>query len=296
MADLLAGAGFAVLSAACLAVQSLTVRLGTKTHRVADVIAAMFGVNLLVLVPVAAFTAYPDYGLTPAAIAAFAVSGLLGSLLARFCYFHGIARLGASRAEPLKALFPVFATAIAVAALGERPTLTLAAGVGLLVLGGAVVAADSRATPATASGRRLWLDLVYPLAAALFLGIDPVFTKLGLAEGTAPLVGLTTRVVAAALGFLAYVAWHSHATGERWRPRANRWLLGASVANTGYLVTYYAALDRAPVAVVTPLLGVSTLFVVVGAAVLLRRDERVTWRLGVAAVLVVAGAALVVRG
>ncbi|GGM57106.1 drug/metabolite transporter (DMT)-like permease [Halarchaeum rubridurum] len=296
MADTLIGAAFAVLGALCLAVQSLTIRLGTKTHRVTDVVAAMFAVNLLVLVPLAGVAGYPDYGLTPGGVAAFAVAGLLGSLLARFCYFHGIARLGASRAEPLKALFPVFAGGVAVLALGESLSLALAAGVALLVLGGAVVALDSRATSATASGQRLRADLAYPLAAALLLGVDPVFTKLGLATGTTPLVGLTVRVVAATLGFLAYLGWRRVRDGVGWRPRANRWLVAASVANTGYLGAYYAALDRAPVAVVTPLLGVSTLFVVAGAALFLQREERVTARLGVAAVLVVAGAALVVRG
>jgi len=296
MSDTLIGAAFAVLGALCLAVQSLTVRLGTKTHRVTDVVAAMFGVNLLVLVPVAGVVAYPDYGLTPGAVAAFAVAGLLGSLIARFCYFTGIARLGASRAEPLKALFPVFAAGVAVVALDESLTLTLAAGVALLVLGGAVVAFDSRATAATASGSRLRAALAYPLAAALFLGIDPIFTKLGLATGTTPLVGLTVRVVAASLGYVAYVAWRRWRDGTAWRLRANRWLLAASVANTAYLGAYYAALGRAPVAVVTPLLGVSTLFVVAGAALFLQDEERVTPRLGVAAALVVAGAALVVRG
>jgi drug/metabolite transporter (DMT)-like permease len=50
------------------------------------------------------------------------------------------------------------------------------------------------------------------------------------------------------------------------------------------------------VAVVAPLLGVSTLFVVAGAGLFLQREERVTWRLGAAAVLVVAGAVLVVQG
>jgi len=296
MPDVVAGAAFAVLAALFLAAQSLTVRVGTETHRVADVVAAMFATNLLVLVPVAAVSAYPTYALTPSAVAAFAVSGLLGSLLARFCYFHGIARLGASRAEPLKALFPVFATVIAVLVLGESVTPTLALGVLLLVAGGLGVVLDSRRTPATASGRRLWVDVAFPLAAALFLGIDPVFTKLGLAAGTPPLVGLTVRVGAAALGFCGYLAWVSRASGRAWRPRVNRWLVGASVANTGYLVAYYAALDRAPVAVVTSLLGVSTLFVVAGAAVFLQRDERVTWRLAAAALLVVVGAAFVVRG
>lgn len=293
---LFVGVGFAVLAAFGLAVQSLAVRLGTKTHSVSAVIGVMFGVNLLVLVPVAAVVSYPEYNVTWVALGVFTVSGLLGSLLARFCYFVGIARLGASRTEPLKALLPLFAVGTAVVVLNEQVTPTLLVGVILLVLGGIAVTIESRHNPVAPTGRHLWIALAFPLVAAVLLGIDPIFTKLGLAEGTSPLVGVTIRILAAATGFGAYLAWRAFRAGHVRNVSVNRWLITASIANTGYLLSYYAALARAPVAVVTPVLGVSTLLVVVGAALFLQSDERVTWRLGGAATIVVAGVVLVVQG
>lgn len=292
----LVGVGFAVLAAVALAVQSLAVRLGTRTRSLTDVIAVMFAVNLLVFVPVAGVTAYPQYDLTPTAVGAFAVAGILGSLVARVCYFVGIAQLGSSRTEPLKALLPLVAVATAVLVLDEQVTPTLLVGVALLVAGGVAVTIESRSNPAAPTGRALWVALAFPLAAALLLGIDPIFTKLGLAEGTSALVGVTVRVLAAATGFGLYLAWRATQTGRRPGIDANRWLLAASVANTTYLLAYYAALALTPVAVVTPILGASTLFVVAGAALFLQRDERVTWRLGAAATLVVAGVVFVVQG
>jgi drug/metabolite transporter (DMT)-like permease len=131
----LVGVGFAVLAAVGLAVQSLAVRLGTRTHSITDVIAVMFAANLVVLVPVAGVLAYPAYDVTFVAILAFTAAGILGSLLARVCYFVGIARIGASRTEPLKATFPLFAVAIAVFALGERVTWRLAGAAALVVVG-----------------------------------------------------------------------------------------------------------------------------------------------------------------
>jgi len=181
----LAGVGFAALAAVGLTVQSLAVRLGTRSHPVTDVIAVVFAVNLLVLLPVAGVVAYPDYGVTPRSLLAFAVAGILGSLLARLCYFVGIARTGSSRTEPLKALFPVVAVGAAALALGEQVTARLLGGIALVVGGGVAVVTGVRASPVTATGvgRRLRLDMAFPLAAALLLGIDPVFTKLGLAGG-----------------------------------------------------------------------------------------------------------------
>lgn len=189
MTESVVGAGLALVAALALAVQSLAVRRGTRTHRVAEVVAVMFVVNLLVLVPVAAVAAYPRYAVPAPALAAFATAGILGSLLARVRYFVGIARLGASRTEPLKALFPAVSVAVALLVLGEQVTPLLVGGAVLLVGGGLVVAAEARASPVTATGRRLWLDVSFPLAAAVLLGVDPVFTELGLATGTSALVG-----------------------------------------------------------------------------------------------------------
>jgi uncharacterized membrane protein len=73
-----------------------------------------------------------------------------------------------------------------------------------------------------------------------------------------------------------------------------KWFLAAGVANTLFLLVYYAALSVAPVALVVPITQTSLLFVVGLSAVFLQRLERVTPRLVVASVLVAAGAALVV--
>jgi drug/metabolite transporter (DMT)-like permease len=295
MVNPLIGVGFAVLAAVGLTIQSLTVRLGTRTNSVSDVISVMFVVNLLVLIPVAAIVEHPEYNVTLASLLAFAVAGILGSFVARSCYFIGIARIGASRTEPLKALFPVVAVVGAIVILNERVTVGLLSGIALILGGSIGVVLEARTSPVTATGRRLWQDMLFPLSAALFLGIDPIFTKLGLAEGTPTLVGLTIRIVAGAVGFGLYRTWRRGGVGLVSSIDLNRWMLVASLANTAYLLFYHTALARIPVVVATPVLATSTLLVVGGAAVFLQDDERVTWKLGSAALVVVLGIILVVQ-
>lgn len=295
MAAVLVGVGFAALAALGLAVQSLAVRLGTRTRSVSEVVAVVFAVNLLVLVPTAGVVAYPRYRVTTTSLLAFAAAGVLGSLIARVAYFEGIARLGSSRTEPLKALFPVVAVGVGVVAFDETVTAHLLAGVALVVVGGLAVVAEARTNPVTATGRRLRRDLLFPLTAALLLGIDPAFTKVGLAEGTSALVGVTIRIAAATAGFALYTAWRGRNDGVVPSIEFDRWLVVASLANTAYLLAYYAALARTPVSVVAPVLGTSTVLVVAGAAAFLRDDERVTWRLAGAALVVVLGITLVLR-
>lgn len=289
------GVGLAVLAAGGLATQALAVRLGSTDRRVSDVLAVVFAVNLLVILPVAALVLGPTDGLTSLALGAFALAGVLGSLLGRACYYVGIARLGASRAEPLRALLPLFAVGTAVIVLDEPITPLLAGGVLLLVIGVATVATEARESPVTATGSQLRLDLAFPLAAAFLYGVDPVVTKIGLAEGASATVGLAVRTAAGAVGFGVYLAWRSARDGYRPSGSVDRWTLLAGLANTVYLLAYYAALARAPVVVVTPVMGLSTLFVVVGAAAFFREDEGVTRRLVAAAAVVVVGAVLVAR-
>lgn len=285
-----------MLAAVSLAGQSLTVRLSTQSYSVTTVVGTMFVVNLALLGPVVGAVYYPQLGLTPTSVGAFAIGGILGSLLARFYLFVGIERLGASRTEPLKSLFPLVALVAAVVLLGETLSATLVFGTILLLAGVVGVTWESRNNPGTVSGRALWIAMAFPLSAAVLLGIDPVFTRIGLAEGTPPLVGTTVRVGAAAGGFLLYLGWRRLRGTQLEAFALNRWILAASLCNTLYLVAYLIALGMAPISVVAPILGATPLIVVLGGAILTPDIERVTPKLVASVVVVVLGVVLVVSG
>lgn len=286
----------ATLSAVALAAQSLLVRVSTKNESVSSVITLIFGVNILVLVPVSVVFYYPTFQLTPTAVVSFGIAGLLGSFLARYLLFVGIERVGASRAEALKSTFPLVAVVGAVVVLGEALTATRLFGVLLIIAGAAAVSWDAQQRSLTPGGRSAATDISIPVLAAILLGIDPVFTKIGFAEGTPAVVGVTVRVLAAAAGFGLYLAIHSYRTG-RWEPvTPTRWIWAAGVANTVYLAAYLAALSLAPVAIVAPILGASPLFVLVGSALFLRADEEITLQLVGAVVVLVVGVVLTLTG
>lgn len=94
--------------------------------------------------------------LTLVSLPTFAVAGLLGSLVARFCYFVGTARFGASRTELLTALFPVIAVGVAVIFLNEYVTAQLWLGIALVLGGSSAVGLETRNSLITATGRLRW--------------------------------------------------------------------------------------------------------------------------------------------
>lgn len=324
---LAAGVLLAAIAAVAVAIQSVSVRLGTNEGRAADALVVVLFANVVTIVPAAVLIHAPAYSLTVTSVVAFAAAGIAGTLLGRIFYYTSIERIGASRSEPLKASQPLHATLIAVLVLGEVVTAVHVVGILLIVVGVAAITwetarsgngaktarkdsqtAESDAqtggngTQTDGSGtqtdgsdtqageNRRFLDLLFPLAAAFFFGIEPTLAKLGFAEGTPILVGLAIKTVVASGGFLAYLRYRNELPDlADLRSRNARWYLLAGGANTTFLLLYYLALSVSPVSVVVPIIQTSPLVVMVLSVLFLSRLERVTWRL-------VAGAAVVVGG
>lgn len=284
------GVVLAALGAFGLAAMSLAIRYGTRRTRSTDALVVVLVVNVALLTPIAVVVG--DLGsFTLPSVAAFAAAGLVGTMAGRAMHFEGIRRVGSSRAEPIKSSQPLHASLIAVVVLGEIVTPGHALAMVAIVVGIAIITreharVDGESTRASLRG------LAFPFAAAFFYGIEPTFAKLGFAEGTGVFPGLVVKTVAAGLGFLAYLWWTRGLPRPGDVERAELpWLVGAGVANTWFLVAYYAALNVEPVSVVVPLVQSSPLLVILLSLVLVSDElERVTWRLAAGGAVTVAGA------
>ncbi|QLG64272.1 GRP family sugar transporter [Halorarum salinum] len=288
---------FLTLGAAlAVAAQNLFVRKGTDGGAALDAVVVVIGVNVLVLLPSVAVLYYPDYGLTRTSWLSFAVAGLVGTLLGRVLSYTSIERIGASRTAPIVAGWALVSTVFGVVLLDETLTPVHAVGIVLVVAGILVIAWETnQENPEGLSRRELSIGLLIPVAAAFAYGLEPIFAKFGFAEGTPAAVGLVVKTAAAILGFTLYLRWRGRLPGRTvLRTRNARWFVLAGLANTAFLVGYYAALEIAPVSVVTPIVITNTLFVVALSALFMpKRLERVTPTLAVAATGVVLGVGLI---
>lgn len=281
----------AVLGAFGLAVQSLCIRYGTVKSESAHALVVVLAVNIAFLVPVAFLLERPLLALTPRAVAAFTAAGLIGTMAGRAVYYEGIKRIGASRSESIKASQPLHASLIAVVVLAETVSVGHFLSMVCIVAGIALISYE-HGNAGVEGADTSYAALTLPLVAAFLYGIEPTFAKLGFAEGPDVFTGLAVKTVSAAVGFLLYLGWK---TGIP-RPRSfNRgevpWIVAAGLANTVFLLGYYAALTLEPVSVVVPLVQSSPLLVIVISAFFVSDDlERITVRLAAGAAAVVAGA------
>ncbi|MFC4540498.1 EamA family transporter [Halosolutus amylolyticus] len=288
------GVTLAAFAAALVATQAICIRQGSREGRTTNALVVVLAVNVAVLTPAAAVTYFPAYSLTPLSVAAFAATGVVGTILGRACYYASINRIGASRTEPIKASQPLHATLIAVLLLGESVSLGHLAGIVCIVLGVAWITRETTRDRPAGGSERKWLWLMFPLGAAFLYGVEPTLAKVGFREGTPLLVGLSLKTITAIAGAIAYLQWRGVDIN---RPSLNSpstlWFTAAGIANTLFLLTYYAALELTDVVVVVPIIQTSPLVIAVLSWLFLPRLERVTWQVVAAASVVVLGAGTV---
>lgn len=287
------GIAFAIVAALGLAVQALSVRVATLRGRSSDVLFVALVVNTVLLVPIAALSPI-DSKISVPGMAAFAVAGILGTAVGRAFLFEGIKRVGASRAEPIKASTPLHATVLSVLVLGESVTGPQFAGV-LIIIGGITVitwdgAEASRATPEGVP----WTGLALPFAAAFCFGLEPIFASIGFREDVPLFVGLAIQAIAGLLAYAVYLTWNgSLPTVGRLRDADLRWYVFAGLSSAVFIFAYYVGLSVSTVGVVVPIMQSSPLMVVLLSVLFLRKLERITPTVVAAAGIIVIGGVLV---
>lgn len=291
------GAGLATVAAVCFAVQFVCIRLGTDDGAVADAVLVVLLCNLGLVVPLVVLRNGLGLGrlFTPTAVLAFAAAGVVGLCLARIFLFKSVEVIGASRASPVAASNVFFATLFAYVFLGERVTGAHLLGIILIVGGVALLSWETASSESQAPDSTTGITtLAYPLAAAVLIGLEPIFVSYGLAEGTDVLVGLALMMVAGTASFAGYWAASRTELQLRRGDAALGWYVAAGVAATVGFVSYLLALEASSVAVVMPILQTNPLLVLLLSALFLPAQlEQVSKRLVVAASAIVVGATVV---
>ncbi|OGP30274.1 MAG: hypothetical protein A2038_15530 [Deltaproteobacteria bacterium GWA2_57_13] len=210
--------------------------------------------------------------------------------LTRVLNFRGIRTLGASVTSTVINSTPMFATALAVIFLGERPGLVVLSGLGVIVGGLTAIS--------WGGGRGWWsqLELFYPLLAAVFFAGKDVLARWGMGITGQPILAVAIASITGTVEVYFLLSWIQ---GDRFRlppPRIFFWFAISGLFTGGSFVFQYLALFIENVSIVSPIVNTYSVFVLVLAPLLARGIERVTLRKVIGAVGVVAGVALISIG
>jgi DME family drug/metabolite transporter len=277
----------AILSSMGWAADSVLVRLGTRKSSIFATLFMSFLVSASLVWTYLFVTTPLDFIRSPAMLY-FLISGCLQPLCARALFYKGLTRIGVARAGPLRGAEPLFATAIAVVFLHERPNLAVYSGTVLIVTSVWVISG-------TAAGESKWrlLDSALPLGAALVSAVSQSLRKQGLNILPNPFVAAVTVTTTSMVLLSLFLLTTKRIQVLRMERRSFFYFLAAAFVATTAQILNFVALEAGQVSAIIPLLNTTPLFILVFSKLFLRGVERVTPRIVLGAILMVAGVVLI---
>jgi uncharacterized membrane protein len=277
----------AIFSAMGWAGDSVLVRLGLRQSNIFAAMLVSYTVSVTCIWTYLLITTPLDFLRSPAMIY-FLISGCLQPLFARALYYEALTRIGVSRAGPLRGAEPLFATAIAVTILHERPTMSVYIGTVLIV--GSVWAIS-----AGHSGKANWrfVDIFLPLGAALVSAISQTLRKQGLNILPNPFVAAVTVTSVTLTLLVIFLIVTRRTTKLHMGRKSFLFFFCAALIALWAQISNFIALSRADVSVIIPLLNTTPLFAVLFSGLFLRSIESISPRILLGAILMVAGVVII---
>lgn len=289
---------FAFLAALGFSSGYVLIRVGTQ--RVSAPTATFFGVftgAVLVTGLAFALNLQEIKVLEPVAFAWFALMGAMAYPVARVLNNTAITMVGASGAAPLSSLQPLFALAMGISLLGERPNLMVSLGTPMIVCGlilVVVTGSTNGSSDRVLNARKLGYLLAMG-AALSFAGRD-IISRHVVVDVAPPMV---TAAFALTIGGILLFALTYRDVVNSLRRLPGRYLVvcGLSGLCQGVAIAaLFQALSRAPVTVVSPINASSPLITLLLVHLFLRRLETITPLLVAGTLLSVTGVVVVVIG
>ena len=235
--------------------------------------------------------------LPPIAILWFFVLGAVNFLGGRTLSFQAIGRIGASRSGAILGTSAVFATIFAITFTGERPHFLILIGTAVVVTG-LIAALGNSIREGMSADRRAAFGYLMALVAAACYGGTNVIAKELTQEYGSPLM-----ISSISLMFGIILLWPLAGREAVSALRASRMNPGFAIsaglsglaAATG-VISLYFALERADVAVVSPIVSINPVITLVLAQLFISRMENLTKWLFLGVGITVAGVAIVSLG
>ena len=249
----------------------------------------------LILALVFALSDFKD--LPPIALAWFLLLGAVNFLGGRTQSYQAIGRIGASRAGAILGTSAVFATVFAITITGERPHFLVPIGTAIVVMG-LIAALGNSIREGIATDRRAALGYLMALVAAACYGGTNVIAKELTEEYGSPLMISTISLMFGII--LLWPVAGREAISTLRESRGNpKFVVSAGLsglaAATGVICLYFA-LQKADVAVVSPIVSTNPIFTIVLAQIFISRMENLTKWLFLGVGITVAGVIVVSLG
>jgi drug/metabolite transporter, DME family len=226
-----------------------------------------------------------------AGVLLFSLVGIF-QLGVRLLAYTGVEKIGASRSSALQSISPLVSASIAVAILGEEPSLLIVLGTMLVVAG--IVLVSWKPEEQLAAFRR-W-HLLLPLGAAFLTGMNHPIRRYVLAMANEPLFFSALMGAVSLAGFSIYLAASPRSQKLVWDRRAFWPFMGTGLFETFSILCIITAISMGRVVVVAPIAASYPIWALIEARIFLRQMEPINLKTVLGILSVVAGNAAIHLG
>lgn len=219
-----------------------------------------------------------------AGILLFSLVGIF-QLGVRLLAYTGVEKIGTSRSSALQSISPLVSASIAVAILGEQPSVLIVIGTVLVVAGIVLV---SWKPEQQLAGFRRW-HLLLPLGAAFLTGMNHPIRRYVLVLANEPLFFSALMGAVSLAGFLIYLAASPRSQKLVWNRKAFWPFIGTGLCETLSILFIITAISMGRVVVVAPIAASYPIWALIEARIFLRQMEAINLKIILGVLSVVAG-------
>ena len=219
-----------------------------------------------------------------AGILLFSLVGIF-QLGVRLLAYTGVEKIGTSRSSALQSISPLVSATIAVAILGEQPSVLIVIGTVLVVAGIVLV---SWKPEQQLAGFRRW-HLLLPLGAAFLTGMNHPIRRYVLVLANEPLFFSALMGTVSLAGFLIYLAASPRSQKLVWNRKAFWPFIGTGLCETLSILFIITAISMGRVVVVAPIAASYPIWALIEARIFLRQMEAINLKIILGVLSVVAG-------
>jgi drug/metabolite transporter (DMT)-like permease len=297
----LIGILFAVAATISWAAANILLRFGIAGMRILPATAvSLFGGLLYVLAVNLIFDPGAIGRIESRVFFAFALIGVVQFLGSRSLFYRGVALIGVGRATALGGGSPIMGSLLAVFFLGEIVTLSLASGILAVVIGTTIIVSDNVDTAlaphqsnSTNFISQAKLGFISIITSSFLYSAVQVFAKSLMGGEVSALAGSLIALGSGSLVLLFATAKNFKSNYDVSRHHLLLIFVAGMLASNGLMLSFLA-LERTPVVLVSPIIGITPLITLVLAAIFLRELEKLTFKVISGSIIVVAGVILVV--
>lgn len=221
-------------------------------------------------------------------------AGISHFLVGRYAIYRCFAAIGANKSTPVRSLSVPFALLMAFFVLGERVSTINVVGIVVVVLAPMIMVQPERKT-ASIGTSTLVEGHFFAFICALAMGCSPLLIRQAIGGTGLGIAGALVSYSAASVPLLLGLAWPGRIASLQQMDRTSlNWFTLSAVTVFFAHMFRFAALDVAPVTVVTPLIYTGAIWTVVFGFLINRQTEDFGPKILVAIALSIVGSVFVV--